>query len=99
MPRLRQRVVDDPLRLRTPAWVATDVDPAYHLTRVRLAADEGTAGALEVAAGLHMAPFDIALEPGQFVLGGSFTSVVKARAGDTFHVDYGPFGTISARFV
>ena len=46
-----------------------------------------------------LAPFDIALEPGQFVLGGSFTSVVEARAGDTFHVDYGPFGSISARFV
>jgi 2-oxo-hept-3-ene-1,7-dioate hydratase len=46
-----------------------------------------------------LAPFDIALEPGQFVLGGSFTSVVEARAGDTFHVDYGPFGSISARFL
>ena len=43
-----------------------------------------------------LAPFDIALEPGQFVLGGSFTSVVEARAGDTFHVDYGSFGSISA---
>lgn len=46
-----------------------------------------------------LAPFDIALEPGEFVLGGSFTSVVEARAGDTFHVDYGPLGSISARFV
>lgn len=46
-----------------------------------------------------LAPFDIALEPGQFVLGGSFTSVVEAHAGDTFHIDYGPFGSISARFV
>jgi 2-oxo-hept-3-ene-1,7-dioate hydratase len=46
-----------------------------------------------------LAPFDIALEPGQFVLGGSFTSVVEARAGDTFHIDYGSFGSISARFV
>ncbi len=46
-----------------------------------------------------LAPFDIALEPGQFVLGGSFTSVVEARAGDTFHIDYGPFGSISCRFV
>src|SRR4051812_6105060 len=46
-----------------------------------------------------LAPFDIALEPGQFVLGGSFTGVVETRAGDTFHVDYGPFGSISARFV
>jgi len=46
-----------------------------------------------------LAPFDIALELGQFVLGGSFTGVVEARAGDTFHVDYGPFGSISVRFV
>jgi 2-oxo-hept-3-ene-1,7-dioate hydratase len=46
-----------------------------------------------------LAPFDIALEPGQFVLGGSFTSTVEARAGDVFHVDYGPLGSISSRFV
>jgi 2-oxo-hept-3-ene-1,7-dioate hydratase len=46
-----------------------------------------------------LAPFDIALEPGQFILGGSFTSVVEARAGDTFHVDYGSFGSVSCRFV
>jgi 2-oxo-hept-3-ene-1,7-dioate hydratase len=46
-----------------------------------------------------LAPFDIALEPGQFVLGGSFTSVVEARAGDTFHVDYGACGSFSARVV
>ena len=39
-----------------------------------------------------LAPFDIALEPGQFVLGGSFTSTVEAHAGDQFHVDYGPLG-------
>ena len=46
-----------------------------------------------------LAPFDIALEPGQFVLGGSFTATVEAHAGDTFLVDYGPLGTITARFV
>jgi 2-oxo-hept-3-ene-1,7-dioate hydratase len=46
-----------------------------------------------------LAPFDIALEPGQFVLGGSFTAMVEARAGDVFHVDYGPLGSISSRFV
>ena len=40
-----------------------------------------------------------ALEPGQIVLGGSFTAPVFARAGDTFHVDYGPLGAISVRFV
>src|SRR5262249_15568653 len=41
---------------------------------------------------------DMALEAGDFVLGGSFTGVVEARAGDVFHVDYGPLGSISARF-
>lgn len=39
------------------------------------------------------------LEPGQIVLGGSFTAPVFARAGDSFHADYGPLGAISVRFV
>ena len=46
-----------------------------------------------------LAPFEIALEPGQFVLSGSFTGTVEARSGDVFHVDYGPLGSISSRFV
>lgn len=46
-----------------------------------------------------LAPFDTALEPGQFVLSGSFTSTVEAHAGDHFHVDYGPLGSISCGFV
>src|ERR1700761_3003316 len=45
-----------------------------------------------------LAPVGIALEPGQFVLSGSFTGVVEARAGDQFHIDYGPLGSISCRF-
>jgi len=40
-----------------------------------------------------------ALEAGQIILGGSFTSFVHARRGDTFHVDYGPLGSIAAKFV
>jgi len=60
VPRLRQRVVDDPLRLRPPSWRDTEVDLNYHLTRVRLAADAGVAGALELAAALHMSQFDVA---------------------------------------
>jgi 2-oxo-hept-3-ene-1,7-dioate hydratase len=39
------------------------------------------------------------LDAGQFVLGGSFTRPVDARAGDTFHVDYGVLGSIAFRFV
>lgn len=46
-----------------------------------------------------LAPFDVALEPGQTVLSGSFTRPVAASAGDTFHVDYGPLGAIACRFV
>lgn len=44
-------------------------------------------------------PFGVALEPGQIILGGSFTRPVAARTGDTFHIDYGPLGSIACRFV
>ncbi len=47
----------------------------------------------------RFAPHGIALEPGQVILGGSFTRPVAAKAGDTFHADYGPLGGISCRFV
>lgn len=39
------------------------------------------------------------LEPGDVVLGGSFTRPVDCRAGDTFHVDYGDLGGVAFRFV
>lgn len=45
-----------------------------------------------------LAPHGEWLEPGQIVLGGSFTAPVFARPGDSFHVDYGPLGAISVRF-
>lgn len=45
-----------------------------------------------------ISPYGEQLEPGQIVLGGSFTAPVFARAGDSFHVDYGPLGSISVRF-
>lgn len=38
------------------------------------------------------------LEAGQVVLGGSFTRPVHCAAGDTFHADYGPLGSISVKF-
>lgn len=44
-------------------------------------------------------PFGVALEPGQLILGGSFTSAVPARVGDTFNIDYGPFGQVTMRFM
>lgn len=46
-----------------------------------------------------LAPYGEWLEPGQIVLGGSFTAPVFASAGDSFHADYGPLGSISVRFV
>lgn len=39
------------------------------------------------------------LRPGEIVLGGSFTRPVACAAGDIFHADYGPLGSISVRFV
>jgi 2-oxo-hept-3-ene-1,7-dioate hydratase len=45
-----------------------------------------------------LAPHGVALEAGQFVLGGSFTRPVEARPGDSFHIDYGPLGAIAFRF-
>lgn len=45
-----------------------------------------------------LAPHGEHLEPGQIVLGGSFTAPVFARPGDSFHVDYGSLGAISVRF-
>ena len=35
---------------------------------------------------------------GEIVLGGSFTRPVAASAGDVFHADYGPLGSIALRF-
>lgn len=40
----------------------------------------------------------VTLQPGDVILSGSFTRPVQARPGDTFHVDYGPLGSISCRF-
>lgn len=47
----------------------------------------------------RLAPYGIGLEPGQLILGGSFTRPVAVRPGDTFHVDYGELGAIACRFV
>jgi len=44
------------------------------------------------------AAHNIALEPGQIILSGSFTRPIKVRPGDTFFVDYGSLGSISCYF-
>ncbi|MDH4874238.1 2-oxo-hept-4-ene-1,7-dioate hydratase [Pseudomonas sp. BN515] len=46
-----------------------------------------------------LAPYDVTLEAGQIILGGSFTRPVAANPGDTFHVDYDQLGSIACRFV
>lgn len=46
----------------------------------------------------RLAPHGEALEAGEIVLAGSFTSPQHARPGDSFHVDFGPLGSISMRF-
>ncbi|RCW65213.1 2-oxo-hept-4-ene-1,7-dioate hydratase [Pseudorhodoferax soli] len=46
-----------------------------------------------------LAPHGESLAAGEIVLGGSFTRPVACAAGDTFHADYGPLGSISLRFV
>ncbi len=45
-----------------------------------------------------IAPHGERLNAGDVVLAGSFTRPVNAVAGDSFHVDYGPLGSISFRF-
>ncbi|HEX6001388.1 MAG TPA: 2-oxo-hepta-3-ene-1,7-dioic acid hydratase [Hyphomicrobiaceae bacterium] len=43
-------------------------------------------------------PHGVALDPGQVILAGSFIRPIDAAKGDTFHADYGPFGTVSCHF-
>ena len=46
-----------------------------------------------------LAAFDVTLEPGHFILSGSFTRPVWADPGDSLHADFGPLGSVSVRFV
>ncbi len=46
-----------------------------------------------------IAPHDEQLDAGDIVLAGSFTRPTTGQAGDTFHVDYGPLGSVAFRFV
>jgi len=46
-----------------------------------------------------IAPYDEQLNVGDVVLAGSFTRPTTAQAGDDFHVDYGPLGSVDFRFV
>jgi 2-oxo-hept-3-ene-1,7-dioate hydratase len=46
-----------------------------------------------------IAAYDEQLNAGDLVLAGSFTRPTVAAAGDSFHVDYGPLGSIAFRFI
>lgn len=46
----------------------------------------------------RLARFDVSLAAGEVVLSGSFTRPVLAHAGDTFHADYGPMGSVACHF-
>jgi 2-oxo-hept-3-ene-1,7-dioate hydratase len=45
-----------------------------------------------------IAPYDEQLNPGDLVLGGSFTRPTLATRGDVIHADYGPLGNVTFRF-
>lgn len=47
----------------------------------------------------RFAPHGIGLEPGQFILSGSFTRPVAVQPGDNVRADYGPLGVIEVDFV
>ncbi|WP_407177358.1 2-oxo-hept-4-ene-1,7-dioate hydratase [Bradyrhizobium sp. STM 3562] len=46
----------------------------------------------------RLAPHDEHLAAGEVVLAGSFTRPIDIRRGDTFHADYGAFGSVSCQF-
>ena len=46
----------------------------------------------------RFAPHGIALEPGQYIMSGSFTRPVMARPGDRFVADFGAYGTVELGF-
>ena len=46
----------------------------------------------------RLAAYDVALQPGEVILSGSFIRPIDARKGDTFVADYGDFGTVSCYF-
>ncbi|MDQ8728476.1 2-oxo-hept-4-ene-1,7-dioate hydratase [Bradyrhizobium sp. LHD-71] len=47
----------------------------------------------------RLTPHDEHLAAGEIVLAGSFTRPVDIRRGDTFHADYGAFGSVSCQFI
>ena len=46
----------------------------------------------------RFARYGMVLEPGQVILAGSFTRPVGCRAGDSFHIEFGPLGNLNLSF-
>jgi len=46
----------------------------------------------------RFAPHGIKLDAGQYIMSGSFTRPIIARAGDKFKADFGPLGTVELNF-
>ena len=46
-----------------------------------------------------LAVHDEGLQAGEVVLAGSFTRPIEVSKGDTIYADYGPFGSVSCRFI
>jgi 2-oxo-hept-3-ene-1,7-dioate hydratase len=47
----------------------------------------------------RIAPYGLAIEPGEIILAGSFTRASATKPGDQFVADYGPLGTVTCSFV
>ena len=47
----------------------------------------------------RLAPHGERTEAGEVVLSGSFIRPVDIDPGDTFHADFGPFGSVSCHFI
>lgn len=80
-------------------WVAALVYRNGQLEETGVAAgvlNHPANGVAWLANKLH--PHGVRLEPGQVILSGSFIRPIDGKKGDTFHADYGPFGTVSCFF-
>jgi len=58
VPRLRQRVVETPLRLAPPRWQTVPVDLTYHLRRVQAPGRADQRAVLDIAGPIAMTAFD-----------------------------------------
>ena len=69
IPRAREKVVDPPLHLGAPTWIADpDFDLHYHLRRVQVASGGSLRAVLELAEQIAMTPFDRARPPWEAVV-------------------------------